>query len=168
MRSILKDHPMTSIFVIYTLKSIWWITGLPSIEKSFISCIDLSWLSFFSGEWWSERAWSRLCASFKLKTSELSWGDAKSIWHVLWSNPQLPWYDVNLIYFIIFVCRKPLPADPSKKNYSTHTFSICYPGRSFCRSNWFHCAVCCWGLGLLSADSWILGGLEEQRRWSTG
>jgi hypothetical protein len=30
-------------------------------------------------------------------------------------NPQLPLYDVNLIYFIIFVCRKPLPVDLSKK-----------------------------------------------------
>jgi hypothetical protein len=34
---------------------------------------------------------------------------------------------VNLIYFIIFVCSKPLPTDPSKKNYSTRTFFICYP-----------------------------------------
>jgi hypothetical protein len=52
---------------------------------------------------------------FKLKTSDLSWGDVKLIWHMLWSNSQLPWHDVNLIYFIIFVCRKPLPANPSKK-----------------------------------------------------
>jgi hypothetical protein len=30
MRLIWKDHPMTSIFVFYTLKFLWSITGLPS------------------------------------------------------------------------------------------------------------------------------------------
>jgi hypothetical protein len=67
MCSIWKDHPMTSISVFYALKFLWWITGLHSIQKSFISCIALSWLPSFSGEWWSERAWSRLCASSRLK-----------------------------------------------------------------------------------------------------
>jgi hypothetical protein len=165
MWSIWKDHPMASIFVFYVLKFLWWITRLPSIKKFFISCIFLSWLPSFSGKWWSERAWSRLCASSSLKLQSCP-EVAQNQWHVLWSNPQLSWYDVNLIYFIIFVCRKPLPADQSKKNYSARTFLICYPGLSFCRSNWFYRAVCCWGLGLLSVDSWILGGLEEQRRWS--
>jgi hypothetical protein len=32
---------------------------------------------------------------------------------------------------MIFVCRKPLPADPSKKNYSTRTFFIRYLGAPF-------------------------------------
>jgi hypothetical protein len=67
MYSIWKDHLMHSIFVLYALKFFWWITGLPSIEKSFISCIDLSWFPSFSGEWWSKWAWSRLCASSSLK-----------------------------------------------------------------------------------------------------
>jgi hypothetical protein len=67
MCSIWKDHHMTLIFVFYALKFLWWITRLPSIKKSFISCIALSWLLSFSGEWWSERAWSRLCASSSLK-----------------------------------------------------------------------------------------------------
>jgi hypothetical protein len=56
MCSIWKYHYMASIFVFYALKFLWWITGLPSIKKSFISCIDLSWLPSFSGEWWSEWA----------------------------------------------------------------------------------------------------------------
>jgi hypothetical protein len=67
MYSIWKDHHMTSIFVFYAFKFLWWITRLPSIEKSFISCIALSWLPSFSGEWWTERAWSQLCASSSLK-----------------------------------------------------------------------------------------------------
>jgi hypothetical protein len=67
MCSIWKDHPMTSIFVFYALKFLWWITELPLIKKSFISCIDMSLLPSFSGEWWSERTWSRLCASSSLK-----------------------------------------------------------------------------------------------------
>jgi hypothetical protein len=87
MCSIWKDRPMASIFVFYALKFLWWINKLSSIEKFFISYIVLSWLSSFSGEWWSKWAWSQFCASFRLKTLELSWGDAKSIWHVLWSNP---------------------------------------------------------------------------------
>jgi hypothetical protein len=33
MCSIWKDHHMTSIFVFHALKFLWWITGLPSIEK---------------------------------------------------------------------------------------------------------------------------------------
>jgi hypothetical protein len=43
MCSIWKDHPMTSIFVFYALKFLWWITGLPSIEKSLylvLTCHD--------------------------------------------------------------------------------------------------------------------------------
>jgi hypothetical protein len=67
MCSIWKDHHMTSIFVFYALKFLWWITRLPSIKKSFISCIVLSWLPSFSGEWWSELVWSRLCVSSSLK-----------------------------------------------------------------------------------------------------
>jgi hypothetical protein len=67
MCSIWKDHPMALIFVFYTLKFLWWIIVLPSIKKSFISCIDLSWLPSFSGEWWSEWAWSQLFASSGLK-----------------------------------------------------------------------------------------------------
>jgi hypothetical protein len=51
MCSIWKDHPMISIFIFYALQFLWWITGLPSIKKSFISCISLSWLPSFSGEW---------------------------------------------------------------------------------------------------------------------
>jgi hypothetical protein len=38
--------------------------------------MDLSWLPSFSGEWWSERAWSRLCASSSLKLQscpEVTW-----------------------------------------------------------------------------------------------
>jgi hypothetical protein len=31
---ILKDHPMTSIFVLYTLVSRWWVTGVSSIQKN--------------------------------------------------------------------------------------------------------------------------------------
>jgi hypothetical protein len=38
---------------------------------------------------------------------------------------------VNLIYFIIFVCRKPLPADPSKKIAQPAPFFICYPVAPF-------------------------------------
>jgi hypothetical protein len=33
---------MASIFVFYAMKFLWWIIGLLSIEKSFISCIALS------------------------------------------------------------------------------------------------------------------------------
>jgi hypothetical protein len=33
MCSIWKDHPMTSNFVFYALKFLWWITRLPSIKK---------------------------------------------------------------------------------------------------------------------------------------
>jgi hypothetical protein len=76
MCSIWKDHPMASIFVFYALKFLWWITGLRSIEKSFVSCISLSWLPSFNGEPWSERAWSRLCASSSLKLQscpEVTW-----------------------------------------------------------------------------------------------
>jgi hypothetical protein len=67
MCSIWKDHPMALIFVFYALKFLWWITRLPSIEKSFIFYIDMSWLPSFSGEWWSERVCSWLCASSTLK-----------------------------------------------------------------------------------------------------
>jgi hypothetical protein len=51
MYSIWKDHPMASIFVFYALKFLCWITGPPSIEKTFISCIALLWLPSFSSEW---------------------------------------------------------------------------------------------------------------------
>jgi hypothetical protein len=67
---------MALIFVFYALKFLWWITGLSSIKKSFISCIALSWLPSFSGEWWSERTWSRLYASSSLKLQscpEVTW-----------------------------------------------------------------------------------------------
>jgi hypothetical protein len=103
MCSLWKDHPVTSIFIFYAIKFLWWLTGLPSIEK-----ILQWWVMIWMGV-------EPIVCIFKLKTSELSWGDAKLIWHVLWSNPQLPWYDVNLIYFIIFVCSKPLSANPLKK-----------------------------------------------------
>jgi hypothetical protein len=33
MFSIWKDHHMSSIFIFYALKFLWWIIGLPSIEK---------------------------------------------------------------------------------------------------------------------------------------
>jgi hypothetical protein len=67
MCSIWKDHSISLIFVFYALKFLWWITGLPSIKKSFISYIVLSLFPSFSGEWWSERVWSRLRASLRLK-----------------------------------------------------------------------------------------------------
>jgi hypothetical protein len=106
---------MASIFVFYALKFLWWIIRFPSIEKilhilycPIITSILYWWVMIWSGM-------EPIVCIFKLKTLELSWGDTKLIWHVLWSNPQLPWYDVNLIYFIIVVCRKHLSADPSKK-----------------------------------------------------
>jgi hypothetical protein len=67
MCSIWKDHHMASIIVFYALKFLWWKIRLLSIKKSFISYIALSWLPSFSGEWLSEQAWSRLCASSSLK-----------------------------------------------------------------------------------------------------
>jgi hypothetical protein len=66
MCSIWKDHHMTSIFVFYALKFLWWITELPLIEK-ILHILYCPWLPSFSGEWWSDRAWSRLCASSRLK-----------------------------------------------------------------------------------------------------
>jgi hypothetical protein len=77
--SIWKDHPMASIFVFYALKFLWWITDLHSIEKFFISCINLSRLPSFSDEWWYERTWSQLCASSSLKLqscSEVTWNQS--------------------------------------------------------------------------------------------
>jgi hypothetical protein len=103
MCSIWKDHHMTLILIFYALKFLWWLNELPWFEKSFISYIDLSWLPSFSGEWWSERAWSRLCASSSLKLQScpdvtLNQSDTCSDF----IDSQLSWYDANLIYFIIF------------------------------------------------------------------
>jgi hypothetical protein len=94
MCSIWKDHPMASIFVFYALKFLCWITGLPSIKNSFISCIDLSWLPSFSGEWWSKRTCSRLCASSSLKLQscpEVTWNQSD-----MCSNRHMLLYDAGL------------------------------------------------------------------------
>jgi hypothetical protein len=100
MCSIWKDHPMTSIFVFYALKFLWWITRLPSIEKSFISCIALIWLPSFSGEWWSERAWSRLCASSSLKLQscpEVTWNQSGTSSDFIESTIALIWYEFDIL-----------------------------------------------------------------------
>jgi hypothetical protein len=103
MCSIWKDQPMTSIFVFYTLKFLWWITELPSTEKSFISCIDLSWHPSFSGEWWSKRAWSRLCASSSLKLQsclEVTWNQSHTCSDFIESTIALIWCEFDIIHYL--------------------------------------------------------------------
>jgi hypothetical protein len=100
---IWKDHPIDSIFVFYALKFLWWITGLPSIEKSFISCIDMSWLLSFSGEWRSERAWSRLCASSSLKLQsyhEVTRNQSDACSDFIESTIALIWCEFDILYYL--------------------------------------------------------------------
>jgi hypothetical protein len=103
MCSISKDHSMVSIFVFHALKFLWWITGLPSIKKSFISCIALSWLSSFSGEWWSERAWSRLCASSSLKLQswlEVTRNQSDTCSDFIESPIALIWCEFDILHYL--------------------------------------------------------------------
>jgi hypothetical protein len=103
MCSIWKDHPMTSIFVLYALKFLWWIIGLPSIEKSFISCIALSWLPSFSGEWWSEWTWSWLCASSSLKLQscpEVTRNQSDTCSDFIKSTIVLIWCEFDILHYL--------------------------------------------------------------------
>jgi hypothetical protein len=158
---------MTSIFVFYALKFLLCIIRFHSIKKSFISCIDLSWLPSFSVEWWSEWMWSRLCASLSLKFQscpEVMWNQSDMCSDQIHNCLYMMWiWYTSLSLFVGNLCLL-----IRRRNCSARTFFICYLGHSFCRSNWFHHAVCCWDLKLLSMDNWILGGLEEQRCWSIG
>jgi hypothetical protein len=103
MCSISKDHHMALIFVFYALKFLWWITKLTSIEKFFISCIDLSWLSSFSGEWWSERAWSQLCASSSLKLQsrpEVTQNQSNTCSDFIKSTIDLIWCEFDILHYL--------------------------------------------------------------------
>jgi hypothetical protein len=104
MCSIWKDHHMSSIFVFYALKFLWWIIALPSIKKkSFISYIALSWLPSFSGEWWSERAWSQLCASSSLKLQscpEVTRNQSDTRFDFIESIIALIWCEFDIFHYL--------------------------------------------------------------------
>jgi hypothetical protein len=103
MCSIWKYHHMASIFVFYALKFLWWITELSSIKKSCISYIALSWLLSFSGEWWSEREWSRLCASSILKLQsypEVMRNQSDTCSNFIESTINLIWCQFDILHYL--------------------------------------------------------------------
>jgi hypothetical protein len=103
MYLVWKDHPMASIFVFYVLKFLWWIVRLPSIKKSFISCIALSWLPSFSGEWWSDWVWSRLCSSSSLKLQscpEVTWDQSDTCSDFIESTIALIWCEFDILHYL--------------------------------------------------------------------
>jgi hypothetical protein len=72
-------------------------------KKSFISCIGLSWLPSFSGEWWSEWAWSWLCASSSLKLQscpELTWNQSDTWSDFIESTIALIWYEFDILHYL--------------------------------------------------------------------
>jgi hypothetical protein len=101
--SIWKDHSMTLTFVFYTLTFLWWITGLTSIEKSFISYIDMSWPPSLSGEWWSERTWGWLCVSSSLKLQsrpEVTLNQSDTCSDFIESTIVLIWCEFDIFHYL--------------------------------------------------------------------